>query len=225
MKTEKLLRDVLRCLDTGFEIQPNSAYHREIKKVIAEIDANPPRVEGFPEAEFSQLVAKLPPVVREHCEVTARWGFAQGRLAPKPAPKEDMERQRDAYAKAMAVALEDGIFPDKAATKKKIEDLLRDYISASQPAPDERKGDRGRAWGFAMDVFKSAGMSPDNPLFAHIQKCMMQHLCAQAPTEPTREQVAELVEAAREVVKWIHYSPYRSALEKALAPFAEKGGS
>lgn len=82
-ETEKLLRDILKCFDHGLDIQPNSAYHREIKKLIAEIDANPPRVEG------------------------------------------DMERQRDAYAKAMAVALKDGVFPNKVATKKKIEDLLR----------------------------------------------------------------------------------------------------
>lgn len=165
--------------------------------------ANPPRVDGFQTPELvSQIALHADMIDSLH------------RDGPSKALFEEMHKLDEVLS---------GVNQRRVLLDYIKE--LQERLATRQPAPEERKGDRGRAWGFAMDVFKSAGMSPDNPLFAHIQKCMMQHLCAQAPTGPTREQVAELVEAAREVVKWIHYSPYRSALEKALAPFADKGGS
>jgi hypothetical protein len=86
------------------------------------------------------------------------------------------------------------------------------YRPTPQPAPDERKDDQGRAWGFAMDVFKSAGMSPGKLLF------VMRTLAADLRKVLSRD----IQTASRLGESWEAFEAARDISKNA--PFAEKGG-
>lgn len=210
----------------------------------AQTAANPPEVSAeFPEAEMRSWVQfkmgenyGLP----RRAEY-ARWGFEQGKRvsAPQPAPDErkvepspltdeELEQLREIEAK-------------DAADERKGAD-------GGEDMPESGFGERHEAWRYRqihplvdqMGGWANARYWIQRHATEYFRTC--ENLEAEiarlkAPAEPTREQVAELVEAAREVVKrWDALGVYKDddfgevaeAMEvfrKSLAPFAEKGGS
>lgn len=109
--------------------------------------------------------------------------------ANPPRVEGDMERQRDAYAKAMAVALEDGVFPNKVATKKKIEELLRD---TPQPDTDERKGPFEKFAEFVTEGDEPTSSPEALKRLDDTIKTQLERARTQSPTEPTREPLGSM---------------------------------
>lgn len=170
------------------------SYYTNLSWVLSR--ANPPRVEGFPEAEFNQLVAMLPPVVRAHCEVAARWGFAQGTLAPQPAPDE-----------RMGFSLPDAIKRLNGAT----------IVNLSEPSP----GDLERLLNANRELLAEVkGLHAEREFWGRMEK----RQAPTEPTREQMfvERMRELGQAMPPNAVSMEI---QKALRKLEAPFAEKGGS
>lgn len=218
MKTDEQVRvDSIKRQVEKFEKMPaivnaHSFWLPAVKELLDIIDANPPRVEGFPEEEAlvaaNERVAHIPSFM-----AGARWMHARMMEygGPVDLKNQEVELLKEEHA-------------------ENIRCLREEIARLKQPAPDERRGIAE-----IIETLQLAAQTavPEETRREFIWKAIDALRSMSAPTEPTREQVAELVEAAKWVIAnfmpghmdKVSNSDCGSRLDRALAPFADKGGS
>lgn len=185
--------------------------------------------------------------------------------APQPAPDEKCQRCEDWRKQGLSDKCPDceaapderkddegvtvdeiqiGLRHEAWSERRKVIERLEKYgiaQSPTEPTRDERKA-KQEAENIRVLQELTGSRNDQNPWLGiaaavSLMKSELEQLRAQSPTQPTREQVAELVEAGLEVVRrWDALGIYKDddfgevqiAMEvfrTKLAPFAEKGGS